>query len=178
MTKRNLITTAVALAVLLGAGVVAAPYLLALLPAEIISTFSYTSELGEHVGGGDSQNYSKTNSQLSLTGDLAAVEFSVKTDSGYWSIRLQAPNGEKLHLGRYDKITATAAGTGKLPLLKVISNGNECNEVYGNFSISQLQVDEAGKVTALAAEFVQSCESSTAPVLRGYIQYQIPVVKR
>jgi len=40
MTKRNLITTAVALAVLLGAGVVAAPYLLALLPAEIISTFS------------------------------------------------------------------------------------------------------------------------------------------
>ena len=60
--------------------------------------------------------------------------------------------------------------TGRAPGLEVTVTGRGCNRIFGKFSINQIETDDTGEVTVLDATFVQQCESSTAPLLKGAIK--------
>ena len=135
--------------------------------------FRYESELGEHIGGGSSGRYGPSEASFSLTGNLHELTFALKSQAGYWNVRLTAPTGEKLHTGHYDSVALHTGYTGELPVLAVVSNGAECDTLMGSFIINQITTDTAGAVTALDVMFTQRCESATAPQLHGSIKYNV-----
>jgi hypothetical protein len=54
----------------------------------------------------------------------------------------------------------------------VSGNGSGCNQVYGQFTIDQIEVDAEGRVTVLDARFSRRCESASAPPLTGRLRYE------
>lgn len=171
MKKRPIIQILLSLMML---GIIGTALLFTVMKPKTVTEYRFMSEMGEHIGGGDNKQYTMANAGFALTGTLAAMNFSVKSKDGYWSVNLTAPKGEVLHTGHYDRIEPTPYRHEKLPILAVSSNGAECNSLFGEFTIKQMGTDDSGAITMLEATFTQHCESATGPQLRGDIKYNVP----
>ena len=135
------------------------------------TSYSYTSQPGDYIGGGTSNTYTPSNATITVQGSAASLTMNVMTSTEFWYIDLAAPRGEKLHPNRYYNAERASFRTGRSPGLDVGGDGRGCNEVWGSFNINQIQTDASGNVTVLDATFVQRCDSSTAPVLQGTLKY-------
>jgi hypothetical protein len=56
--------------------------------------------------------------------------------------------------------------------MQVISNGLGCGDHYGEFTITRLERDIGGSLTALDATFTQRCGDPVGPALHGSIQFE------
>lgn len=139
-----------------------------------LTEYRYESEVGEHIGAGGTGHYTPAQATFTLVGSLAEISVSVQSKEGYWLLKFAAPKGEKLHTGYYERVEPSSFRHNELPCLAVSSNGAECNEFSGDFTINQLVTDSLGAVTVFDAVFTQRCESTTAPPLRGSIKYNVP----
>jgi hypothetical protein len=135
------------------------------------TSYSYTSEPGDYIGRGEQNLYRASDSSISVQGTSAYLTVVVERGGERWSVDLAAPRGETLHPGRYYDAERASFRTGRAPGLDVSGNGRGCNEVWGSFSIRQISTDSSGRVTMLEATFVQNCESSLAPALKGTVRF-------
>ncbi|WP_306336067.1 hypothetical protein [Streptomyces sp. KL118A] len=135
-----------------------------------VSSYSYTSAEGDYIGQGESGTYKDPQSPMRISG--TAESLTVSLPDAQWSIDIAAPRGDKLRPGVYRGAERAAFRTGRSPGLDVSGGSRGCNEVYGSFSVNQIETDADGNVTLLDASFTQNCESATAPALKGAVKYR------
>jgi len=136
-----------------------------------VTKYSYTSQAGDYIGQGATATYRPSTATISAGGDAGYVRFRVSNDTTWWDVELAAPIGEKLHPGIYRDAERASFRTGRSPGLDVSGEERGCNEVYGQFSINQIETDTSGAITLLDAGYTQHCESATAPALKGVVKY-------
>ncbi|MFF3410293.1 hypothetical protein ACFYW8_29655 [Streptomyces sp. NPDC002742] len=136
-----------------------------------VTKYSHTSQPGDYIGQGLSVAYTPNTATISAGGSAEDARFRVSTGSTWWDVELAAPQGEKLHPGIYRNAERAPFRTGRSPGLDVSGDGRGCNEVYGQFSVNQIETDASGAITLLDATYTQHCESATAPALKGVVKY-------
>jgi heat shock protein HslJ len=136
------------------------------------TSYSFRSEAGDYIGAGQTQSYQSPPATITANGTAAAVTVSVTSGGDWWNIELAAPRGDVLRPGVYRDAERAAFRTGRSPGLDVFGNGRGCNEVFGQFTIDQVETDPSGSISVLDAHFTQRCESATAPRLLGTVHYR------
>ncbi|RDD84857.1 hypothetical protein [Streptomyces parvulus] len=141
-----------------------------------VTKYSHSSEAGDYIGQGAKAAYTPATATITAGGDAEYVRFRVWVESGedvtWWDVDLAAPRGEKLRPGVYRNAERASFRTGRSPGLDVSGDGRGCNEVWGQFSVNQIETDDTGAISVLDASYVQRCESGDAPALRGVVKYQ------
>jgi len=137
-----------------------------------VTKYSFTSQAGDYIGQGGSAAYTPSTATVSVGGDAGYVRFRVSTADEWWDVDLAAPSGEQLRPGIYSNAERAAFRTGRSPGLDVSGDGRGCNEVYGQFSVNQIETDASGAITVLDATYTQHCESADAPALKGVLKYR------
>jgi hypothetical protein len=161
----------------LGAAVVSA-LLVTLTPAAALAapqadtSYSFRSEAGDYIGAGQTRSYKAPPATISASGTAESLTVAVTSGSDWWYVDLAAPRGETLHPGTYRNAERAAFRTGRSPGLDVSGNGRGCNQVYGQFTIDQIETEASGSIAVLDAHFTQRCESATAPRLNGTVHFR------
>lgn len=137
-----------------------------------VTRYTYTSQAGDYIGQGVTATYKPSTATITAGGSADYVRFHVSTGDEWWDVDLAAPQGEKLHPGVYRDAERASFRTGRSPGLDVSGDGRGCNEVYGQFSVNQIETDTSGAITVLDATYTQHCESATAPALKGVVKYR------
>ncbi|MFE9680787.1 hypothetical protein [Streptomyces sp. NPDC006285] len=137
-----------------------------------VTKYSYTSQAGDYIGQGATATYTPSTATVTVDGNAADVRFRVMTADEWWDVELAAPIGEQLTPGVYRDAERAPFRTGRSPGLDVSGEGRGCNEVYGQFTVNQIETDASGAVTVLDATYTQRCESATAPTLKGVVKYR------
>ncbi len=160
----------------LTAGLVAGATVLVLPPAQVeaattapATSFSYTSAVGDPVGGGLSETLKKSAAVTftMLSGNRKELDLDINVvDTGRrFSIRLQPGRGDQLRPGVFANAERAFYPSGRAPGLDV-SGQRGCNEVYGSFEIHQIAFTAESQIKMLEATFAQRC-GPTAPQLTG-----------
>ncbi|MEN3356050.1 MAG: hypothetical protein V7637_32 [Mycobacteriales bacterium] len=113
-----------------------------------------------------SRTYAGSTSPFTLSGNASNLRYGVSGLRDDWTALVAAPTGQTLHVGSYS--TTRFAGPGQARL-DVFGDGRGCDASTGSLTITELRLD-GDRVAALAATFVQHCESAT-PALRGTILF-------
>ncbi|MEU9591256.1 hypothetical protein AB0D84_16240 [Streptomyces sp. NPDC048193] len=135
------------------------------------TAYRHTSEAGDYVGQGGSVAFTPATATIGVTGTAERVRLRLLTDDTWWEVELAAPKGDTLRPGVYRDVEKAAFRTGRAPGLDVGGAGRSCDDVYGRFSVNQIETDASGAVTVLDATYVQRCGSATAPALKGTVKY-------
>jgi hypothetical protein len=158
------------------AGLVGAFALPAAAQAQVLGTgsFSMSGDSGDYITQGLSYSYSAAaGDSLGVTGGPGIISLNIDGANGdWWSLHLEAPEGQTLQPGTYEGATRwpfndTGAG------LDVSGNGRGCNELTGSFVIKSYRPGTNGDVDELLATFEQHCEGA-APALRGTVSIGSP----
>ncbi|MFF2962676.1 hypothetical protein ACFVT1_27925 [Streptomyces sp. NPDC057963] len=134
-----------------------------------VSSYSYRSEQGDWVGGGGSGSYG------SVTVNNNVVDPSpekIVLSTSFWTIKLAAPRGEPLRPGVFRDAERVSVRSGRAPGLDATGFDRGCNEVFGGFTVNQIEFDASGLATLVDLTFTQRCESADAPALTGDIKYR------
>lgn len=175
--RRGAASGGLALLMLAGAGVLAAPPAAAAgVGAPPVSSFTYTSAPGDYIGQGGSDSF-KAPEHTMLAENPIAVDpglIRVWASDGdvTWTVELAAARGELLTPGVYRDAERAVPRTGRSPGLSVTGDGRGCNAMYGQFTVHQVAHDADGVVTLLDATFTQHCETADAPPLKGSVKYR------
>ncbi|MEU0037968.1 hypothetical protein [Streptomyces sp. NPDC006333] len=137
-----------------------------------VTKYSHTSVPGDYIGQGATVAYTPKTATISAGGSAEYARFRVSTGDTWWDVDLAAPQGERLHPGVYRNAERAAFRTGRSPGLDVSGDGRGCNEVYGQFSVNQIETDADGAITLLDATYTQHCERADAPALKGVVKYR------
>lgn len=139
--------------------------------------YHYFSDTGDRVGQGQSDFVSMPADQVWVSGPNAghSVALSFDRDDKRHAIYLSAPFGRRLEVGSYYFAEDAFNPQGRSPGLKAIHHPFSCleNEVWGSFTIQQIEFDATEQLHKLEAYFTQQC-GEHAPSLTGYINYQAP----
>ncbi|MEU4653271.1 hypothetical protein AB0G32_04875 [Streptomyces sp. NPDC023723] len=140
-----------------------------------VTAYRHTSEAGDHIGQGGTVAHTPDTAEITLVGDAEELRLRVwvesEEDFTWWEVALAAPKGEKLHPGVYRDVERAPVRTGRAPGLDVYGDGRSCDDVFGRFSVNQIETDDSGAVTVLDATYTQRCDSATAPALKGVVKY-------
>lgn len=154
-------------AVLLGATATAASA-----APQAVTSYTFTSEAGDYIGQGGTGSYVAPGATIRVSGNAGELTMSVDQGGEWWYVDIAAPRDEQLRPGRYTDAERASFRTGRAPGLDVSGNGRGCNEVYGSFTVHQIEVTDTGSIAVFDASFTQRCESGTAPRLTGRVKYQ------
>ncbi len=136
--------------------------------------FTMKSDAGDYIGAGGSYTYTPTDSTIGVAGSRTYVGGGIDGANGdWWYFSFDAPSGDILAPGTYDKATrypfnGTGAG------LDISGNGRGCNTLTGKFTVTHARFYPNGGVRSFAVDFEQHCEGAT-PALRGTLEYRLPV---
>ena len=111
---------------------------------------------------------------MSIHGNAMDVEVAVKHGHESFSLEFSAPAGKRLEVGEYAGAERNTAGGAATPGLWVAGNGAGCNTDYGRFSIKNIHVTRAGKVTRFWAVYEQHCEGTVGPAVFGEVRINQP----
>lgn len=132
------------------------------------------SETGDYIGGGVVHQYIPEAGTISSTSNLQSpdvISVRFNDDDDRWSMEIAAPNGEALAVQSYLNAERYPFQMIEAPGFSFTGNGRGCNRSYSDFEILELEYDEAGDLFRLAVDFVQHCESPTAPALKGMVRF-------
>jgi hypothetical protein len=136
--------------------------------------FSFSSDPGDYIGGGQQTSYSPPTSEITLTGNNSFARVSVEpATGGWWDIEFAAPAGQRLRPGVYTNAERYPFNEGTHPGLSVHGMGRGCNTLTGTFTIFVLSTGEDGRLDELWANFEQHCEGG-GPAMRGIVQVNSP----
>jgi hypothetical protein len=132
-------------------------------------TYSYRSEVGDHIGKGTAKSYSGARSVIrSLDMGIpnrTALEVSGLRDR--WTFQLAGPNGTRLAPGTY---STTSAGSATKALLNVSANAAACNTSTGTLRVYSIWHRTDGVVGGMHATFTQRCDGHSGG-MSGTIRY-------
>jgi hypothetical protein len=158
------------------AGLVGAFALPAAAQAQVVETgsFSMSGDSGDYITQGLSYSYSPADGDtLGVTGGPGIISLNIDGANGdWWSLHLEAPEGQTLQPGTYADATRWPFNDGGAGL-DVSGNGRGCNQLTGSFVIKSYQPGTNGDVDELLATFEQHCEGA-APALRGTVSIGNP----
>jgi hypothetical protein len=145
------------------AGALALPAVAAQAQVATEGSFTLTGDSGDYITGGLSYSYSAAaGDQLSVSGGPGIFHLSVQGANGdWWSLDLQAPEGQTLQPGTYTGATRYPFNDGNAGL-SVDGNGRGCNTLTGSFTIQSYQPGTNGDVAQMQASFEQHCEGAIA----------------
>jgi len=138
---------------------------------------SFTGYGGDWVGGSRSWYYSTDDGTrfTASKGNTNAIDISW-FGTTFWTLNLEAPQGEALAPGTYSGATR-AAGTFWAPYrpgLDLGGDGRGCNTLTGNFTINHIAFDAGLNLTALDVDFTQHCEGLPS-YTQGRVVVNMPV---
>jgi hypothetical protein len=153
--------------------------LLLLMPASAAAqtVFAFSSAEGDWVGQGETRTFTPANATFSVNVpdyDPQQVSIYVNTPDEVWSISLAVPKGQAIAPGRHVDAERTSFRTGRSPGIDVGGAGRGCNQTWGSFNVRQVHWTPDGQLAGLEADFIQRCESATAPPLAGVIRWKAP----
>ncbi|HLL67638.1 MAG TPA: hypothetical protein VK453_18270 [Micromonosporaceae bacterium] len=131
-----------------------------------VSSFSYSHN------GAAATTLTAPEAEIKVKGTAAYLNVQITTDTEGWDVSLAAPQGESLRPGVFRNAERAAFRTGRAPGLDVSGNGSGCNEVFGQFTVDQIETDATGVVTVLDVRYSQRCEGATGPLLSGRLRYR------
>jgi hypothetical protein len=130
------------------------------------------SDAGDWVGGGVNSSYDETTANITASGTRESVSFSVSGYDGTYMTATFTPGRNDILVPGFTYTQASRApfsngGTG----LEVDGNGHGCNELSGQFTVTDVNFDPAGNLLDAGVTFVQHCELGV-PALRGAFQWR------
>jgi hypothetical protein len=130
------------------------------------------SDPGDWIGGGVNSSYDETTANITASGTREAVSFSVNGYDGTYMTADFVPGKNDILVPGSTYTQASRApfangGTG----LEVYGNGRGCNDLSGQFTVTDINFDPAGNLLDAGVTFVQHCELGV-PALRGSFQWR------
>ena len=138
-------------------------------PTPATTTFSYVSDAGDYIGGGQTATYTVANAAFSAITSNAARHLTVSVNLGFpssWTLSFDAPIGQRLVAGVYAGATRYPFQSAVAPGLDFSGMGRGCNQLTGQFVIYEIQYGPGDTIERLRATFEQHCEGAV-PALRG-----------
>ncbi len=137
--------------------------------------FSFVSEPGEYVGGGQTLSYSPENANFSVSRSPSnnSIGFWIRSftnTSDYWSVNFAAPAGESLEVGTYTGATRYPFQDAEDPGIAISGQHRGYNTSVGEFTITQLITGADGSIENFAATFWYASYDS-APLMTGEINF-------
>lgn len=150
-----------------------APAVSAVPAVESGAVFTFDAEAGAHPVGDRSGEWSTPGYEIRVWEYDAVVKVDAATWSGtdFIRVELNGPGGAPLTTGYYPGVRNRGADLVS-PGMQVISNGLGCGDHYGEFTITRIERDDDGGLTALDATFTQRCGDPAGPALHGSIQFE------
>jgi hypothetical protein len=142
------------------------------IPASPTTFFSFASDAGDPVGGGQSSSYSLASAKFTAWAHPSrpAVNISMMDPQAAvfgWEISFEAPSGVRLLPGTYANATRYPTQAPGVPGLAVFGSTG-CNALTGSFTVSEATYGPQGEVLRFRATFEQHCQGNV-PALRGEI---------
>ncbi len=146
----------------------------------MVSVFTYTSSPGDYIGQGARRTF--TDAGSAFTGSVryrnhVAIdvwEGGSASTGEWWTILFAAPDGAPLTPGTYPGAERFPFQSPGAPGLSMSGTGRGCNRSYGSFTVHSVAYDASGELSELSADFVQHCETPTAPPVTGSVRYRVP----
>jgi hypothetical protein len=124
---------------------------------------------GEYVSGGKRVTLANPRAFIKVVErDPQSVELTFD-GSDDWELDLAASTSETLGVKRYRAAQRYPFQDDGRPGLALTGAGHTCNTLSGEFTVTRLDRDQAGRLKELVAQFVQRCEDQTQS-LRGTVQ--------
>jgi hypothetical protein len=154
------------------------------LPQQSILTFA--SQPGDWIGGGRTYRFTSDNATFRHAIDppyRGSILVTVLSDDrqSHWTIALQAPGGQELQVGSYERAEAwTPALPGNRPRFSLLGDGRSCGASEGGFVIKQLAYEGTVMISTgatvpvidrLHVLFEQRCTATSAPGLTGEVSF-------
>jgi hypothetical protein len=151
------------------------PLLLSLFAAPAAASYlSVHSPAGEPIGNGTSLAWYSPDAGFNVVGTHEMVNVQVYKDGEFFNLEFYAPRGKTLEPGSYFNAESAGRHTGKAPGLNVVSTHGTCSDTWGSFTIRQIEWDGEDHISRLEATYAQRCDSPTAPLLSGTINFNAP----
>ncbi len=126
----------------------------------------FQSDTGDYIGGGKSELWTLTESDMSIRGDDHEVQALASGKGDYWQLWFRAPSNGLLRVGTFRNAERAPFVTGKAPGLDIFGSGRGCNTLTGQFNVKSVGWATTGDVVSIDVVFEQHCEGM-APALRG-----------
>jgi hypothetical protein len=135
------------------------------------------SEQGDYIGQGHRASY-VTGTHRRVTTTMQVTKYgseglNVTLDEGtahHWTLLLVPQTGQKLQRGDY--LHAERFATADHAGLDFFGDGRGCNQSYSEVWVRRIDRAADGSVARLDVWFMQHCESASAPMLSGRVQYR------
>lgn len=143
------------------------------MPTSPTTFFSYTSDPGDPVGGGQARSFSLVDAKFMAWTHASAPAVNISLQAPviptfFWNLNFQSPAGVRLQTGAYTGATRYPFQAPGVPGLSV-TGGLGCNTLTGSFTVLEASYGLQGEVLRFRATFEQHCEGIT-PALRGEIR--------
>lgn len=138
------------------------------------AVFTFDAEAGAHPVSDRSGVWSAPAYEIMVWehDSVVKVDAATRTGADFIRVELGGVGGAPLTTGHYPGVRNFGADLVS-PGMQVISNGLGCGDHYGEFTITRIERDSGGVLTALDATFTQRCGDPAAPALRGSIQFEL-----
>ncbi len=138
------------------------------------TTLTFISDAGDYIGQGQTQLLEVPTSAFTAVIDGARGHLIVRIEGSdglttlWWHLNLSAPAGQQLVPGTYASATRYPFQASTVPGLDFSGCGRGCNELSGQFTVTEAVYGDGGAVERFHATFEQHCEGG-GPALRGEI---------
>lgn len=140
-------------------------------PAPLVSRVTLDSEPGDYIGGGSNFEYTKADSQLTLSVSGNLIEITVDGDQR-WSGSFQLPESvSRIETGLYEGMTRYPFHSNTVGGLSWSGEGRGCNELTGSVDISTAEYT-GNTLEVLELSFEQRCDNSSG-ILRGELVWDV-----
>ncbi|NGO81277.1 hypothetical protein G6045_37280 [Streptomyces sp. YC504] len=130
-------------------------------------SYTYESDPDDPVGQGMSGTHYGATSLFKLQGRTTeGIVFDVSGKREDWSVEFLLHAAGPLEVGHTYRTTDDI--TSDDPTLMVSGNGRACSGATGTFTVTKLEADPDGAITAVAADYEQKCGTG---VMRGTLHY-------
>jgi hypothetical protein len=136
--------------------------------------FEIHSESNDPIGNGQEYVYNPSNARLFVGGGYDYVGAYIAADDGdYWRAGFAPRPGDVLAPGEtYSGATRLGWSNGATPGLNIEGNGGGCSRLEGEFTVTEIHVDEFGELERFGVIFEQRCEG-TYFGLSGVLEFRV-----
>ena len=140
------------------------------------SSFSFTSQEGDYIGGGQSRSFTPDTASFQTSSSQENNHVGghlFPFDGGVWFFEFAAPDGQPLVPGVYEGATRWPFQASSVPGLSISGDGRGCNTLTGRFEVLEAVYGPLGYVERFHATFEQHCEGAP-PALFGEVRIVNP----
>jgi hypothetical protein len=139
-----------------------------------ITRFEVNSEAGDRIGNNQEYAYDPSKARIFASGGHEWVGASIRAANGdYWEAGFAPAPGDVLAPGTtYSGATQLGWSNAATPGLNIEGNGSRCSGIDGEFTVTEIQVDEYGELEQFGVVFEQYCEGNLFG-LSGVLEFRV-----